>query len=267
MNKVSIVIPAHNEERRIGSTLSSYSSYFEHARMSGLIEYEILVVINNTHDRTEQIVKEFARKNTRIRYFVLRPGGKGYAVIEGFKDALIRENDFIGFVDADMATSPEEYFKLVYSLAHLSNCGGVIASRYVEGAVVNPRNTLLRILASRLYNFVIRATLLFPYRDTQCGAKVFRREAISACLHSLGMTKWAFDVELIYRVRKAGFQIYEYPTLWANRAYATINFWQSGPWMSLAVVRLRLLNSPLRFLVRVYDKVINKVYLFMRRKR
>ena len=86
--KISIIIPAYNEEKRIGNTLQVYSAYFESIRKLKSLDYEILVSINNTTDKTLEIVKKFQKKDKRIIYLNLPKGGKGYAIIEGFKDAL-----------------------------------------------------------------------------------------------------------------------------------------------------------------------------------
>ena len=114
-----------------------------------------------------------------------------------------------------------------------------------------------------MYNSVIRALLLIPYRDTQCGAKLFSREALKSTINEMGMTKWAFDVELIYKIRKKGYKIKEIPTKWSNQDYSTINFMKSGPWMVLGIIRLRLLNSPFKFLVRLYDKIMERIRRFL----
>src|SRR3989344_5807656 len=142
MVRVSIVMPAHNEERRIGNTLKEYSSFFERLREENRLSYEILVVINNTRDRTEEVVKDAQRSNKNIRYLNLKPGGKGFAVIEGFKDALKRENALIGFVDADNATSAEEYWKLINAV---DGCDGIIADRYLGGSIIMPKPTWARL--------------------------------------------------------------------------------------------------------------------------
>src|SRR3989344_986048 len=144
MKKICIIIPAYNEERRIGKTLEYYSNYFNNLFKKEKLDYEILVVINNTTDRTEEVVKKLAERNKRVLYLNLKPGGKGFAVIEGFKDALKRENDLIGFVDADMATSPEEYWKLI---KNIGNYDGIIASRYVKGAIIDPKPSKQRLIA------------------------------------------------------------------------------------------------------------------------
>jgi len=250
MERLSIVIPAYNEERRIGATLEAYSSFFEGLRNEKKLDYEILVVINGTTDRTEEIVREFCASNKRIRYLNFRQGGKGFAVIEGFKDALKRDNDLIGFVDADMATLPEDFYELVKKIR---GWPGAIASRYVRGAIIDPKPTFQRLIAKRVFNMWIRAWLFLPYRDTQCGAKVFRRDIVEIFLPELKMSGWAFDVDILYCLKRKGIKLLEIPTNWSDRGYATINFWQAGPKMTLAVLRLRLLNSHFKDLVKIYD--------------
>ena len=97
--KVSIVIPAYNEEKRIGNTLEKYIKFLRDKK----VKFEILIIINNTTDNTEKVVKNYMKRFPEIRYLNFQQGGKGFAVIEGFKDALKRDNDLIGFVDADNA--------------------------------------------------------------------------------------------------------------------------------------------------------------------
>lgn len=256
MRKIGIIIPAYNEERRIGKTLEHYSAYFEVLRARRVLDYEVLVMINNTTDGTVNVVKEAMKKNKRISYIDLLKGGKGYAVIEGFKDALRRDNDIVGFVDADMATSPKEFYKLI---KNLDGCEGVIASRYVDGAIIHPKPTLQRIIAKRMFNLFVRAVLFLPYRDTQCGAKVFKRSAIMKVIPLIKMSQWAFDVDLLYAARRMRLKIKEIPTVWTDKEYSTINFWSAGPWMALGVLRLRILHSPFRKFIKIYDTFIGIV--------
>src|SRR5690349_5588539 len=114
--KVSIVIPAYNEEKRIGATLEFFSTYFKALEKENKLNYEILVVINNTKDNTVGVVKAAQKKDSKIIYLDLPKGGKGYAVTEGFKDALKRKNDLIGYVDADLATRPEDFYDLIKNI-------------------------------------------------------------------------------------------------------------------------------------------------------
>ena len=257
METVSIVMPAYNEEKRISNTLKNYSNFFHRLSNAGKIDYEILVIINNTSDRTEDIVKYYSRIDSKIKYKNFKKGGKGFAVIEGFKEALKGNSNFIGFVDADMATPPEEYWRLILKLRY---CDAAIASRYIGNAKVEPKQTIQRVIASRIFNGLIRVLLFFPYRDTQCGAKLFKREVIENILPVLSMSKWAFDVDLIYSARKKGFIVKEMPTYWRDRNYSKINFLQAGPWMALGVARLRIINSPFRNFIRIYDRLLNKLW-------
>lgn len=252
MENLSIIMPAYNEERRIGLTLDRYIEYFDKLKSQKNLNYQILVVINASKDRTIDIVKKRVKKN-RVSYLNLARGGKGYAVLEGFKWSLSRKFSIIGFVDADMATSPHAFYDLI---RNLDRYDGVIASRYLPGAKVNPLPSLGRIVVSRVFNFLIRSLFILPYRDTQCGAKVFKREALIRSINSLSMSQWAFDVDLLYHMRKKNFRIKEIPTIWSDREYSKINFMKAGPWMGLAIIRLRLINSPLRDFIKIYDKIV-----------
>lgn len=260
--RLSIVIPAYNEEKRIAGRLEDLSKTFESLRKKGVLDYELLIVINNTKDKTETIVKSYQKRNRNIRYLNLKQGGKGFAIIEGFKDAIKRkDNSFIGFVDSDLSTTGKEYFRLFESLlSNLKDYDGIMASRYLKGAKVFPKPTMRRIIASRVYNLWIRALFLMPYADTQCGAKIFKRAAIEKVANKLIITKWAFDVDLLYNLRKRGFKIKECPTVWSDSDYSKINFMSAGPLMALAMLRLRLLNSPFYFIVGYYDRINTKFF-------
>jgi glycosyltransferase involved in cell wall biosynthesis len=252
--KISIVIPAYNEERRISKTLEKYSLFFEEKKKYG-INYEILVVINGSNDNTEKIVEKFKEWNSNISYMVLEIGGKGNAVIEGFKKVLRGDSDFIGFTDADNATPPEEFFKL---LKYCLKTDGAIGDRYMKDSTITPRPSLSRLMAKRAFNFICRSFLLLPFRDTQCGSKIFKRYAIVNVLPNLTISEWAFDVEILYNLKKKGYQISSVPINWVDEEYSTINFWKSGPGMVLGIFRLRLLNSPFKDFIRFYNKLSKK---------
>ncbi len=250
MQRLSIIIPAHNEEKRIGKMLEAYSEYFENLRKNRELDYEFIVVINNTTDRTENIVREFQRKNKRINYLNLLKGGKSYAVLEGFKYSLNRENELIGFVDADMATPPESFYELIKSIGTYH---AAIASRSHPKSKV--KTSLKRKIFSKGFNFGVRASLMMPYRDTQCGAKLFKRNVVNEIVKNPPYSQWAFDVELIYNLGKKGFLIREIPTIWSDESHSNINLKKVPVQMFSSVVRLRLVNSPFRFIVRAYDKL------------
>jgi len=256
--KLAIVIPAYNEEKRIEKTLMNYSEYFDSLiKNVKKFDYGILVVINNTRDRTEEIVKKIQKKKKRINYLNLKEAGKGNALIVGFKNFIQKDFDLIGFVDADMSTRPEEYYNLV---KNLKNFGGIIASRYIKHSVVKPKQSLKRRIVSRVGNFIIRTMFFFPYRDTQCGAKIFRKKALEGIISQIGITNWAFDVDLIYQLRKSKISIKEYPTRWEDAIDSTLNIKKASTQFFLAIIQLRLLNSPLRKTVRMFKPIIGKLW-------
>lgn len=251
MPSICIVIPAYNEEKRIGPTLEAYSEFFEGIEKKKLLKHEILVAINNTTDRTLEIVQKHMRKHKNVSYIDLPKGGKGYAVIEGFRKALATTSaDFIGFTDADSATSADEYYKLI---SGINGCDAVIGERYSKEASISPKPTKARYIAKRMFNFVVRAIMRLPYKDTQCGAKIFRRKVLERIIPKLSMSQWAFDVELLYHANRSWFRVCSVPTKWVDKKNATINFWSAGPLMVLGIIRLRLINSPLKGFVKFYD--------------
>ena len=249
MEKISIIIPAHNEEKRIGKTLEEYLKYFRILKKTKKIDFEIIVVLNACEDHTKKVVEMYKCKELIILDF--KEGGKGFAIIEGFKDSLKRKNNLIGFVDGDMATSPDAFYDLI---KNIGNYGGIIGSRYVKGSIVSPPPSFSRIISSRIFNIIIRVLFLLKYRDTQCGAKVFKKETIEIILPKIGITKWAFDVDLIYQIKKENINIREYPTCWSDKEYSKINLKRAGPSMFLAVIRLRIINSHFKKIVEVYNK-------------
>lgn len=261
--KVSIIIPAYNEEKRIGKTLEEYGKFFQQKlKQKKLKDFRIIVVINNTTDRTEEIVKGWKKKFKQIEYLNFKEGGKGFAIIEGFKYALKKGDELIGFVDADMATSPESFYDLI---ENVGDYDGIIASRYIGGAVVNPRQSWQRVFVSRIFNTMIRSLFFIKYRDTQCGAKLFKREVVEIVLPEIGITQWAFDVDLLYQLERKNKKIKEFPTVWADKEYSKINFMKAGPRMGLAIIRLRLIYSPfekllvpVKFIAGWGDRLINR---------
>lgn len=238
--KLSIIIPAHNEGGRIAKTLEAYLAFFKEKLNK---DFEIVVVTNNCKDNTVEVVKKAAKKNRQIIILDFKQGGKGFAIKEGFKYSLSRNFDLIGFVDADMATGPESFYDLVVKIG---NYDGVLASRYVRGAELKPKQTFVRILVSRIGNYIIRGLFLINIRDTQCGAKLFKRRAIEKILPRLEMSQWAIDVDILYNLRKFGFRVKEIPTVWKDMPGSKLNIKKSSLQVLLAIIQLRMLNSPIK---------------------
>jgi glycosyltransferase involved in cell wall biosynthesis len=254
---ISIIVPAYNEEKRIRGMLESYGSFFAEKKKKKEIEnFEILVVINNTKDRTEEVVKEFAKKYKEIRHLNFKQGGKGFAIIEGFKDALKRENKLIGFVDADMATPPEAFYDLIRVIEKNSGIDGAIANRWDKRSNIKLKQNFIRRVISRGGNWIIKTLFLLPFSDTQCGAKMFKRRVLEKSIGKLVTSNWGFDIALLFCLKKESHaRIVSIPTTWEDKQESKINL-KRTPFLVLAsVIRLRLIHSPFKFLVRAYRKM------------
>jgi glycosyltransferase involved in cell wall biosynthesis len=253
--KLSIVIPAYNEEKRIPRMLDAYLDYFPPRYDQ---QVELIVVVNGSRDSTAEICRAYSVKHAQVSVIEEREAiGKGGAIIVGFKHA---GGDLIGFADADGSTPPEAFDDLA---RNVGDAGAIIASRWFPESVVEPRQPLKRRIASRIFNFCVRVTFGMDINDTQCGAKVLRRDAVNAILPHLGITRWAFDVDLLFQVHRAGFAILEWPTVWRDEGGSQLKIVRASVEMFIAIVRLRLIYSPLRWVVTLYDRTLGTI-LFSR---
>jgi len=253
--RLSIIIPAHNEADRLPAVLRDYAQLFT-SRLGH--DFEILVVANYCTDDTATQAREIAREYPQIRV-IDEPDrvGKGGAIILGAKAAT---GDWIGFVDADGATPPAEFARL-YEVSKRAD--GVIASRWLPGANVTASQKWLRQLSSRLFNFATRLLLGLKYKDTQCGAKIFKAEAWRKILPNIGITRFAFDVDILFQLKRQKYRILEEPTEWKDVAGSKVNILGSSLEMFLAILRMRLLYSPLSPLVTFYNRTIGKYVEFL----
>jgi len=252
--KILIIIPAHNEEKRISATLENYASFFNKFMKKN---YEILVILNGCKDNTLKIVKETAKKYKTIKFKNYIESGKGFAIMEGFKEALKHKTELIGFVDADNATSPGAFYDLI---KNINIYDGIIASRYVKGAIVRPKQSIQRTIASRVFNILVRVLFIMPYHDTQCGAKIFKKDALEKILPKITTSNWAFDVDLLYKAKKSKLKIKEYPTIWQDKTGSKLDLKKASIQMLFAAIRLRMLNSKLKRIWWIFKPVSGIVW-------
>ncbi|MEM2956104.1 MAG: glycosyltransferase family 2 protein [Candidatus Pacearchaeota archaeon] len=235
--KLSIIIPAHNEEKRISRTLEDYGKFFSKRYKK---DFEIIVILNGCTDNTYNIVKKFKKKYSQIKYLDFKQAGKGFAIIEGFK---IAKGNLIGFTDADDSTNAEEFEKLI---SNIKDYDGIIASRYLKESEVFPKQSFKRIVVSRIFNFLVRILFRLPYKDTQLGAKIFKRRAIKEVLLKLGLTEWAFDVDLLYNLKIKNFKIKEIPIKWKELGGSKLDIEKISIQMLLSIIQLRIIHSPFK---------------------
>ena len=232
-----LLIPAYNEERRIEPVLRRYAEYFAR-HYTG--PFQIVVVLNGCRDNTRGVVERVAQDHPCIRWLEFpEPIGKGGALIEGLK--LAAQAEAIGYVDADGATPPEAFHALVRRLPE-ADC--VIGSRWLPGAVLHIPQSSPRRFASRVFHAIVQLLFRMNIRDTQCGAKVMRREAVEKIHANLTIADMAFDINLLYCLKRAGFRILEVPTEWTDQIGSKVRLFRTSLTMLLSVIRIRLIYSP-----------------------
>lgn len=240
--KIAIIIPAYNEEKRIGNTLHAYSEYFEKQARIDNFGYEFIVVLNGCKDNTLQVVQDAAKKYPHISFINLTDAGKGLAIKAGFSYALNYDYTLISFVDADMATEPKDFYDLI---KHMGNYDGVIASRYLpESKIYPPRPAMKKWGRKIFYNGLTRLLFGLKFVDLQCGAKIFKRSVVAAITPELMVKQWAFDVELLYLAKKHGFIIHEEPTVWTDKEGSKLQPFKAGMRMLGSLFELRFKHSP-----------------------
>jgi glycosyltransferase involved in cell wall biosynthesis len=250
-----LLIPAYNEEDRIGPVLQEYAECLRD-RYKG--RFEIVVILNGCRDNTLGVVQQAAAANPEIRFLDFpAPIGKGGALIEGLK--LAPTADLVGYVDADGATGPGAFLGLVHLTAQ-ADC--VIGSRWLPGSILHQSQPRLRRFASRVFHAIVQVLFRMSLQDTQCPAKVLRRTAVEKVHAGLNIADLAFDVNLLYALKRAGCRILEVPIEWTDKlgSQVTRSLFRSSLVMFLSVVRLRIIYSPLRFLLTVVRPV--EVWLY-----
>lgn len=220
----SIIIPAYNEQERIGNTIKKL--------IEGFPEHEVLVVCDG-QDNSEKIVKILSSKfaNIRLLKFDCRLG-KGGALIHGFRAA---RGEVICFVDADESVNIIDLKSMFFAL-HDSDA--IIASRRLRDSKILIKQPAKRRLASKAFNIFVRIFFGLPFKDTQCGAKIFKREAILDILNDLKTTGFEIDVEILWRLKNKGYNVVEYPITWKHSEGSKFKLSQSkGMLISLIKVR------------------------------
>ena len=210
MDSLSIVIPAYNEENRLPQTLRGVLDWLARGTFSFL---EVIVVDDGSRDGTARVVEEFAQANKSLR-LLRNPGnrGKGYAVRHGMLEA---KGEWILYTDADLSSPIAEIEKLCRA-AGQQNAGVAIGSRAVDRSLVEVHQPALRELSGRCFNLVMRMVTGLPFRDTQCGFKLYRADAARQIFSLQKQEGFSFDVEDLLIAKKLGVRTVEVPVRWAN---------------------------------------------------
>ncbi len=226
---LSIVVPAYNEERRIGSCLDRLRQ-----ALPGLVpSWEIVVADDGSRDRTPEIVAAEAAGDARIRLLALPHHGKGEAVRRGLIEA---RGEWRYIADADLATPPDN---LTRFLTHTSNAetGLVIGSREAIGSS-RLDEPWIRHWIGRFFNWFVRLLVVPGISDTQCGFKLLSARAVELICPYLTSHGFAFDVEMLALARRAGLSIREVGVTWDGNQESRVAF-GGGAAAFLDVFRIR----------------------------
>jgi len=205
---LSVIIPAHNEEDNIKTTVESIYNYLDGRTLT----HEIIVVVNGSSDKTAEITQSLVEIIPTLRIINLPIGGKGFAVKEGMKEA---SGDFQLFTDADNSTSIDHIEKMMPYFDQ--GFGVVIASIAAKGHKIEKGSEpFWRVLFGKMGNLFIRIMAVPGIYDTQRGFKIFTAKAASDIFPKITIAKWGFDVEALALARRFGYKIKEVAINWKN---------------------------------------------------
>ena len=204
--KLSLIIPAYNEENIIKNTLEQIIKFLSEKRY----EWEVIVVDDGSHDQTAKIADKFNKKKVEvIRYDINR--GKGRALKEGIQKA---KGDFIIFSDADLSVPISNIDKFLTTLIKVDV---VIGSRRIPGAKILVHQPLIREALGRGYTWLTKFVTGVSVADFTCGFKGFTKKSAKEIFSKTLISRWAYDSEILFLAKKLRYKVIEIPVEWKNR--------------------------------------------------
>ncbi len=203
---ISVVIPAYNEEERVIPTIGAIASH-----LSDLCEnWELILADDGSHDQTVELVRELGFANLHV-IEAEKNVGKGHAVRSGM---LAARGKYILFTDADNSTPIQEVDRLLHHVQH-EGYDIAIGSRAVAGSAEDHKSFLRHLLSWGLRTLV-QVGLQIGIKDTQCGFKLYRREAARRLFTAQTLPGFSFDLEILYLAGKWGYKVVEVPVAWVD---------------------------------------------------
>ena len=208
--KLSIVIPAYNEEESISETIDQIEEAFSKVN----IDHEIFVVNDNSKDNTEEVLKQLAAKYPSLKYETnLGPNGFGYAVRYGL-DRF--SGDCVAVMMADLSDSPYDLIRYYTTMVE-GNYDCVFGSRFIKGGKVIDYPWVKKVI-NRIANFIIRMVMRIKYNDTTNAFKLYKREVINGVKPILS-PHFNLTIELPLKAIIRGYSYTIVPNSWTNRKY------------------------------------------------
>ena len=205
---LSLVIPAFNEDRRIGQSLERILSFFR----AQSYPFEIIVVDDGSTDRTVEVVRGFAASDPQLRVEPQPQNrGKGEAIRKGM---LLAGGKYLFFSDADLSVPIEAVPDFLSRLEAGDDVA--VGSRRIAGAVIEVHQQIHRELMGKVFTGLSNLILGLKLKDFTCGFKAFRRDAARALFSRQRLGGWSFDSEILYLAKSKGYRIAEVPVVWRN---------------------------------------------------
>lgn len=206
---ISIIIPAFEEEARLGKSVGIILAYIKEEKLNA----ELIVADDGSKDKTAEVAEkacaEFPEINTKvIRYEKNR--GKGFAVKTGM---LAAKGDIALFTDADLSTPIEELPKLVQPIID-RKYDVTFGSRALDRTLIGVRQPWRREQGGKVFNLLVRILTGLPFWDTQCGFKAFDMKKFRPLLEVMQIERFGFDVEFLFVANLHGLNLKEIPVRW-----------------------------------------------------
>ena len=211
--KLSIIIPAYNEEKRLGRTLERIQAHFAACPgRVGLDDIEVIVVDDGSVDGTAQVVQNYEAQIAGLRLVSNGANrGKGYSVRHGMGEA---RGQIALFSDADLSSPIAESGKLLAAIEAGNDVA--IGSRALDRSLIEVHQSPVREIAGMIFNGFVRLVTGLPFHDTQCGFKAFRRERCQIVFKQQRIERFGFDPEVLFLAQRHGLKVVEIPVRWSH---------------------------------------------------
>ncbi len=205
--KISVVLPAHNEIDALETAVSEITKVLDEHDEA----YEVIIAEDGSTDGTDKKADDLSERLHVVRHIHSDNRlGRGKALKEAFRQS---RGEIFVYMDVDLATDVKQLKELISSINE-EGYDFATGSRLLPESNVERSGT--RNMASKAYNFMVRAVLGSKVKDHQCGFKAFRREPLMQLLNEIGADHWFWDTELLVRANRKGYKIKEIPVLWRS---------------------------------------------------
>ena len=226
---VTVVLPAYNEAAELEATVDKVAQALTQFTRS----YEVIIAEDGSTDGTDRLAEALAEKNPFVKHIHGEKRlGRGTALKNAFKQS---RGEVLVYMDLDLATDLKHLKPLVEAVK-FEGYEFATGSRMLQKSTVKRSGT--RNLASKTYNFMVRAVLGSKVKDHQCGFKAFRREPLMQILDEVDANHWFWDTELLVRAHRRGYRIKEIPVSWTGGRETKVRLLQDSLSMGWQILSL-----------------------------